>query len=500
MDDQVTVDDRRKGREGPRHPIHGRFVFRNLGPIDHAEMELGDLTVIAGHNNTGKTYLAYSIYGFLRSWNQSPHLYGDIAYNEELSTSTKHPKSNENRLVIDRLIATACEDGNAEEPISSELWNRDREIICDEFSSHFSDHILPSIFSASPKDLNEPSVAVELKKGTVQEFTSLNALEGGPRIYISLHDNLFTMSNTDSSQALNSAANYQRILDHYIETLFPEFTHQTSVLSSERFSIALFYKELDFTRNYVINLVQNVRRRRGDTDQSDRFAIDLIEAGTSQYALPIRDNIDYTRNIPDVLRSRSDVFDKRLELEIAEIMQGHYTSDDGDLRFRSTSDCKQQFNVPLHMASSSARGMCDLYFFLRHVAKKRHLLIIDEPESHLDTANQVLCARLIAHFVRSGVRVLITTHSDYLLKELNNLIMLSNEFDDREAVLRALNYSDSDVIQPSRVRGYIAQDRGLVECSIDGFGVDWPIFDSTIDRINQASNELAYRVRASGVE
>ena len=495
MLDEMNVGGSYTGKDGPKHPIHGRFVIRNLGPIDYAEMELGDLTVIAGHNNTGKTYLAYSIYGFLRSWNQSPHLYGDIAYSEESDTSKRHPKSHKNCLVIDRLIATACEKAQAEELMNDELWNRDRRIISHEFSSHFSTEILPSIFSASTKELKDPSVMLELKERKVQEFTSMNSIRGGPLIYFSIRADSITLSNNESDQVLNSSANYQRIVDQYIELLFPEFSHQTSVLSSERFSIALFHRELDLTRNFVIDLIQKVRNRGGSTDHSDRFLIDVIQAGTSRYALPIRDNIAYTRNIPNLLRSRSEVSDQKLELEIEAIMQGRYTSDDGDLRFRSISDCDQEFDLPLHMASSSARGMCDLYFFLRHVAKKNHLLIIDEPESHLDTANQVLLARLIAHFVKSGVRVLITTHSDYFLKELNNLIMLSSDFDEKETVLQTFDYSDHHTLNPSQVRGYIARDGGLSECSIDSFGIDWPIFDSTIDKINQASNELAYRIR-----
>ena len=36
-----------------------KFRFKNLGPIKEADLELGDLTIIAGRNNTGKTYRDY---------------------------------------------------------------------------------------------------------------------------------------------------------------------------------------------------------------------------------------------------------------------------------------------------------------------------------------------------------------------------------------------------------------------------------------------------------
>ena len=48
-----------------------KFTFENLGPIDRANLKLGDLTVIACRNNTGKTYLAHTIYGFLKELLQS---------------------------------------------------------------------------------------------------------------------------------------------------------------------------------------------------------------------------------------------------------------------------------------------------------------------------------------------------------------------------------------------------------------------------------------------
>ena len=42
-----------------------RFGIKNLGPIKDANIEIGDLTIICGKNNCGKTYLTYSIYIFL---------------------------------------------------------------------------------------------------------------------------------------------------------------------------------------------------------------------------------------------------------------------------------------------------------------------------------------------------------------------------------------------------------------------------------------------------
>jgi predicted ATPase len=44
-----------------------KFTFENLGYIDKGEITPGNLTIIAGNNNIGKTYINYAIFGFLSS-------------------------------------------------------------------------------------------------------------------------------------------------------------------------------------------------------------------------------------------------------------------------------------------------------------------------------------------------------------------------------------------------------------------------------------------------
>ena len=45
-----------------------KISIKNLGAIKQAEFILGELTIICGGNNTGKTYATYALFGFLSSW------------------------------------------------------------------------------------------------------------------------------------------------------------------------------------------------------------------------------------------------------------------------------------------------------------------------------------------------------------------------------------------------------------------------------------------------
>ena len=129
---------------------------------------------------------------------------------------------------------------------------------------------------------------------------------------------------------------------------------------------------------------------------------------------------------------------------------------------------------------------------------KNQLLIIDEPESHLDTANQIQLARLLARAVHAGLKVLITTHSDYLIKEINNLLMLSKNFKDKPKVLKKYKYSEHDFLKPDSVRAYVAENNSLTRCTIEKYGIDMPVFDTTIHEINKVSNELGFRLKHEG--
>lgn len=52
-------------------------------------------------------------------------------------------------------------------------------------------------------------------------------------------------------------------------------------------------------------------------------------------------------------------------------------------------------------------------------------MIIEEPESHLHPEAQRRIAEVVVHLIRAGVRVIVTTHSEYFLDQLANHVRLS---------------------------------------------------------------------------
>ena len=82
-------------------------------------------------------------------------------------------------------------------------------------------------------------------------------------------------------------------------------------------------------------------------------------------------------------------------------------------------------DLSLMQASSMVSDLAPIVLYLRHIVQPGNVLIIEEPESHLHPAMQVEFTRQLAKLVQAGYRVIITTHSEWVLEELGNVVQRS---------------------------------------------------------------------------
>ena len=96
-------------------------------------------------------------------------------------------------------------------------------------------------------------------------------------------------------------------------------------------------------------------------------------------------------------------------------------------------------DVPLTAGSSSVKELFPLYLLLNRVPIDDLSICIEEPEAHLHPELQRSVALLLAYIVNHGGLVQVTTHSDFFVNQINNLLklhFLKNK--DRDVFLKAL--------------------------------------------------------------
>lgn len=106
----------------------------------------------------------------------------------------------------------------------------------------------------------------------------------------------------------------------------------------------------------------------------------------------------------------------------------------------------------LRQTSSMVSELAPVILFLKYLVRPGDLLILEEPEAHLHPASQRRMAQGIVRLVNAGVRVLITTHSDYFLNQVNNLMRIEYASD---PWLEQAGFERADCLKHADVGAYV---------------------------------------------
>ncbi len=437
-----------------------KISFENFGVIKQGEIEQKPLTILCGENNTGKTYAMYAMYGLTTPLNIEV-----VSLQSKILPIFK-------RLTKEKIIQ-----------IDIKAFIIENILHINENSSISINMSIENIFNGKNFRHNSQSINVKY-----QENILLNNIYNNQ---IALNSPIFSFIKERDSYLVKIKQNHSMPIENddfvgvfsYLFILALILSQRTTLfLPAERAGLNLFYSELNAYRTHLLH--------NNNTNKND-FLV-------STYTKPIADYIDWLNKISRYKNQKSELFSSLSTTLQNNILGGSYSLDEtNSINFHLNN---QKDTLPLHLTSSKVKTYFGLWFYLQHMAQEGDVLMIDEPELSLHPNNQRKIARLLAQLVNKGIRVVISTHSDYMVREFNSLIMLGHAQDEKskQELMAKYNYQEDELLTKDKVGAYLFHNNTIDSMEITkDEGIIATTFDEVINELNQSSDDIYYSLKDS---
>ena len=438
----------------------------NFGPIVEAKIELRPLTVFVGPSNTGKSYLAILIYALHRFFSVSTL---SIGYGHRIM-----------RRFLQPSFLRSLEDLNISDADIASLWNWMRDLASESTNrKRQQDSMIPvpddiaALIRPVSKHIHEfaDEFDMEIRRCFgVDETRQLIRHPGKNGATVTLRNHVqddgdpFAYTFSTRGKAPEFTASIPDTTPLQIERFLGRFSGLLDRKNQDRKDLKfrllwiLWNAIFPYTVGEVYRPAHYLPADRTGVMHAHRVLVrSLIEGATSAGLRPtapmpalsgvMADFLQQLIEFDDTPRRRHNR-NRDLARDLEEnILSGAVSMKKSDIGyprfFYIPQGWKEAKELPLMNASSMVSELAPLVLYLRHVVAPGDLLIIEEPESHLHPAMQAAFARQLAQVVKAGIRVIVTTHSEWVLDQFANLVRLSDlpqakrkEFPEADAALR----------------------------------------------------------------
>ncbi|MDT7886714.1 MAG: AAA family ATPase [Thermoproteota archaeon] len=461
-----------------------KLKVENFGPIHYADIELKPLTVIIGKNNAGKSMLAQLIFTLMR-------LRESINPSYILKPFLPHIFSiPENTLI-----------GILQHFLSVENFQRRIKETKELTPFSYLKIVLDVIIDSFTHSLNKP-LGSFLERSFAIEFKNLvNLYSDYTKAECTYNEHLiveFTITKEGNLSARFDVKTIEELIDNILrDKEINELIEKTLSLKDKRdFAIDMviiikILTEFLFPESLPLSPLYIPAGRAGLLEGYEAVSSALITLapvaplkGITMPPMPAMASEFYSLLIQ--LEGKKGPFGKISDL-FKELLEGEIVLEKLKLpEGKSKMVYKFKFkdkesSIDLIHAASMVKELSPIYLIIRELADKGSLIIIEEPESHLHPAAQIKLMEIFAKLVNEGLNILITTHSDLLLRKLAQLIMESSS----KKTNVYLKPEDVAVylLKPNE-KGFISQKVNIIE--------GLPTFDEVIEQLYEKEKELSY--------
>ena len=465
---------KKKKKETKPKQIDLELTLQDFGPLREAKVKLKPMTIFIGPNNSGKTYTATIIYSLFQSVERANLRPGDPVrsfQSWESDAKAVHRASKSLARLRENELPSKLDKGTVLElaqvfakPLAEQLnreINRCFPPAGGQLNRAGTRHFQLDVNSEPLSFIHEQhskSLQIRPPQGPVKTPEGV-----GEHLSPSAH-----------GASPDHMDKYMHLADIGSPVLFSAFDRAAYYIPASRVGILRTYRAM--TASALDRL-----------EWSDRAQPAGHLAGV---------DIDLTRYLINLPQAPGPDPFPRIAAEMAKELMG------GDIEIMWTDKRVPpiilikivEHEIPPNRASSADCAMVPVLLFTAFLVRRGDLLIIDEPEAHLHPGAIRILAKYLVRLVREGVNLIITTHSDYLLEQLNNFILLG-KVDPERRKEKYRDYEVDDFLKPEEVGAYVfnydEQEKGYVtqELAIDE---EEGLIEEEFNKVNEALyDELA---------
>ena len=418
-----------------------RIDVKNFGPIVRASVDFRPLTVFIGPSNTGKSYLAVLLYalhkclsGMDASLNRleiQRRMYRPFDPSIPLSTELEES-------LLDWI--TAVSNGSPPTGIPEHLVETTRLVLEEARGLDLNLHNeIRRCFGVNglgelvrrPNSSTSSSIALNIHKTDKSDMV---------RYQFKFSSGDYRLSG--QIPATESSSWKPNVFDDLIL-----FVHRTTSQEFD-FDFGVRLELTEILSNLFQSLIEPAGRRayylpadRTGVMHSHQVVVGAIVQNASMAGLQPSANVpmlsgvlaDFLTLMIGIGNKRQLRLRNRKAMKLAAPLEGNLLG--GTVRVESSETGYPTFayrpkgwqdDLPLMRASSMVSELAPVVLYLRHIVHPGDVLIIEEPEAHLHPAMQAAFARELARLVHAGVRIVMTTHSEWFLEQIGNLVRLSD--------------------------------------------------------------------------
>lgn len=408
-----------------------KIEIKNLGPISKFNFDVDkDLHLIYGKNSVGKSYAIYCVYILLKKFNESQ---ARVFY-RNLNLDSITFKSSLNDL-YNKLKNIAEENKWKRVEIGSEL----SELLTSMFNEMFSDEITDS-FNNTFSSLGTLKNTYSNKKPEIT--ISNNGISGSFFI---------DKSNRFQAKSFFFDTSFEIIKEKRVKTpilylgnldwAFGEMGSDADLGNKMMYLLDIFKRQIQIDNIYFLP-----SSRSGLYLALSSFAPIIAELSKHRFQLkskielpsisePISDYFIPLANANS--KKTTKEFDSIIKQLEEDILQGSVLVDNENKRILFQPK-DSSLKLDLSASSSMVSEIAPIVTYFKHIINipqngkiitsvrgktPKSIIFIEEPEAHLHPEIQVRLMEIFAELTKHNMKVVITSHSNYMFNKLVNMIL-----------------------------------------------------------------------------